>query len=295
MLRRLVGKGLQCNVTRSLNTGRACSLYSNTVALQKSMLFWNNQPTRQYSASRCPSNSEKCRTKRLPVPDGTHYRRALPSPLINLTSEQGRKLFKEALDDGHMENFLSLVGNFTHQSDVAMCGPGSLAMVLNAVEADPGRVWRGIWRWYSDDMLECCETLENMRAKGVTFSQFACLAECHGLEVVARRFDQTTFEEFLQAVQESATVPGRHLVVSFSRQSLGQTGIGHFSPIAGYHRSSGMVLVLDVARFKYPSYWVPVDMLWRSMEPLDPDTNQPRGYYLLSRSTSAPAGGHGQV
>lgn len=192
-------------------------------------------------------------------------------------------MFKEALDDGHMENFLPLVGNFTHQSDVAMCGPGSLAIVLNAVEADPGQVWRGIWRWYSDDMLECCETQENMKTKGVTFDQFACLAECHDLQVTARRHDQSSFEKFEKDIIESSTTNGQHLVVSFSRQTLGQTGIGHFSPIAGYHRQRRMVLVLDVARFKYPSYWVPIDMLWRSMEPIDPDTNKARGYFLLSR------------
>lgn len=242
--------------------------------------------TRAYSTKNgCPSNSEKCRSIKPPTPsDTSHYRRSLPDTLVSLTSPLGRQLFQEALNDGNMQNFLPLVGNFTHQSDVAMCGPGTLAMILNALEVDPGRVWKGIWRWYSDDMLECCETQETMRTKGVTFAQFACLAECHGLQVTARRHDQTTKEEFISAIQESSTISGRHLVVSFSRQSLGQTGIGHFSPIAGYHRQSGMVLVLDVARFKYPSYWVPIDLLWRSMEPLDPDTNQPRGFFLLSQA-----------
>jgi Phytochelatin synthase len=31
---------------------------------------------------------------------------------------------------------------------------------------------------------------------------------------------------------------------------LGQTGSGHFSPIAGYHAATDSVLILDVARFK---------------------------------------------
>ncbi len=230
----------------------------------------------------CPLKSEKCGVKRIPDPN-TFHRRVLPSTLVSLTSNEGRELFKQALLDDSLENFFSLVGNFTHQSDVALCGPGSLAMVLNALEADPGRVWRGVWRWYSDDMLECCEqSLERMRAKGVTFDQFASLAECHGLQVEAKRFDQSSLEEFENAVIDSVTKPGHHLIVSFSRQSLGQTGIGHFSPIAGYHKEKQMVLVLDVARFKYPSYWVPLEMLWKAMEPVDPDTNLPRGFILLS-------------
>ena len=38
---------------------------------------------------------------------------------------------------------------------------------------------------------------------------------------------------------------------------LGQTGDGHFSPIGGYDAASDQVLLLDVARFKYPPHWVP--------------------------------------
>lgn len=40
-------------------------------------------------------------------------------------------------------------------------------------------------------MLECCEPLEVVKQRGIAFDQFVCLAECHGLEAVARRFDHT--------------------------------------------------------------------------------------------------------
>jgi hypothetical protein len=43
-----------------------------------------------------------------------------------------------------------------------------------------------------------------------------------------------------------------------SRPSLGQTGAGHFSPIAAWHDASDMALVLDTARFKYPPFWAPI-------------------------------------
>lgn len=180
-----------------------------------------------------------------------------------------------------MENYFPLVGNFTSQSDVAMCGPGTLAMVLNALEVDPKQVWKGIWRWYSDDMLECCEKPKaDIRESGITFDQFLCLARCHGLKAVP--FRSGSLNDFRQAAIKSSTIPNQHLVVSFSRQSMEQTGIGHFSPIAGYHKDSDMALVLDVARFKYPSYWVSLERLWKAMEPVDPDTNLPRGFIALS-------------
>lgn len=39
-----------------------------------------------------------------------------------------------------------------------------------------------------------------------------------------------------------------HLVVSYSRRTLGQTGDGHFSPVGGYHAGRDLVLILDVVR-----------------------------------------------
>jgi len=51
------------------------------------------------------------------------------------------------------------------------------------------------------------------------------------------------------------------LIASYDRASLGQTGNGHFSPIGGYHMERDLVLVLDVARFKYPPHWVSAERL----------------------------------
>jgi glutathione gamma-glutamylcysteinyltransferase len=40
--------------------------------------------------------------------------------------------------------------------------------VLNALAIDPGRTWRGPWRWFTDEMLDCCEPLEEIRKTGVS-------------------------------------------------------------------------------------------------------------------------------
>ena len=54
------------------------------------------------------------------------------------------------------------------------------------------------------------------------------------------------------------------MLLNFSRPSLGQTGAGHFSPIAAWHAASDMALVLDTARFKYPAFWAPVNKVLRA-------------------------------
>jgi hypothetical protein len=44
------------------------------------------------------------------------------------------------------------------------------------------------------------------------------------------------------------------------------------------------VLLLDVARFKYPPHWVPLPLLHESMQAIDAATGRCRGFVLMSRS-----------
>ncbi|KAG0078440.1 hypothetical protein BGZ90_005226 [Linnemannia elongata] len=216
------------------------------------------------------------------------YRRKLPEHLVSFTSPKGKQLFREMLSEGYGEGYFSLVGNFTTQSEPAYCGPSSLAMVLNSLEVDPQRQWKGAWRWYSDELLECCAPAEQVKAKGITFNQFACLSKCH-CDVQVRRANQVSLEQFKQDLEMVCSRDDIHMVVSFSRKALGQTGDGHFSPIGGYVPKAGMVLVLDTARFKYPSYFVSVEKLWESLFPIDAETGSSRGYFLLSANPNQPA------
>jgi len=42
------------------------------------------------------------------------------------------------------------------------------------------------------------------------------------------------------------------------------------------------VLILDVARFKYPPHWVPLPVLFKAMKPADPATSKSRGFVSLA-------------
>ncbi|KAJ3155026.1 hypothetical protein HDU89_007216 [Geranomyces variabilis] len=219
----------------------------------------------------------------------TFYRRELPKNLHSFTSKTGRALFKECVASGNAEIYFSLSGNFTMQSEPAFCGLGSLAMVLNALTVDPGRRWKGVWRWYSDEMLECTHTpREQIREKGMTFAELACLARCNGLRVVARRADTVTREQFFEDLKRVSASEDVHMVVSFSRKTLGQTGDGHFSPIGAYHPGKNQVLICDTARFKYPSYFVDGNLLYDSLGEIDAVTGLPRGYFILTKGEAKP-------
>ncbi|KAI8390156.1 Phytochelatin synthase-domain-containing protein [Blakeslea trispora] len=217
----------------------------------------------------------------------TFYQRTLPTDLVRFASPEGKRLFREAMDDGHAEGFFPLTGNFTTQSEPAYCGPSSLAMVLNALEVDPKRRWKGNWRWFSDEFLQCCSSKEDMKKNGITFDNFACLAKCHCDVQVNRAFD-FDFEKFKKDVELVTSDSDKFMVISFSRKVLGQTGDGHFSPIGAYNAQEGKVLILDTARYKYPSYWCSIDTLFDSMKPIDKETGRPRGYFVLSYDSEHP-------
>ena len=213
------------------------------------------------------------------------YRRPLPPALVAFAAPEGRALFDAARAEGGMEAFFPLIEQFHTQADPAFCGLGTLVVALNALGVDPGRLWKGPWRWFSEEMLDCCSPLERVRARGITLDELACLARCNGAAATLSRAtadNVTAFRATLRAAARASADPV--LIVSYDRSVLGQTGVGHFSPIGGYHEASDHALVLDVARFKYPPHWVSVTALHAAMQALDPATGRPRGWVELRRS-----------
>ena len=212
--------------------------------------------------------------------------RTLPGHLTSLESPEGQTVFQESFLRGNARNFFPLITNFASQSDVSMCGPASLAMVLNALKLDPMRVWRRPWRWWSDEMFACCDgSLQAMKSSGVTLEFFDRIARSqHGITVETRI--ALGMEEFREALRKSCSSEANvHVIVSFGREALGQTGIGHFSPVAALHPEKDLALILDVARFKYPPYWVKIEELYEAMKGIDPVTGKPRGYSIIKKSS----------
>lgn len=232
------------------------------------------------------------------------YRRQLPtSHCVPFSSSEGRRMFQEALAQGGMESYFPLSEQFKTQDDPAFCGLGALTMVLNALAIDPGRTWKGPWRWFDESMLECCEPLEVVRERGICISKLDCLARCNGAATVLKYGDSTGLDEFRQDIVRITTGghgpcqhshdPAHHhhhaqeqeelMIVGYNRQVLGQTGTGHFSPVGGYHAGKDMVLIMDVARFKYPPHWVSVPLLWEAMQTVDSETQRSRGYLVVAK------------
>lgn len=216
------------------------------------------------------------------------YRRPLPEGLVPFSSDAGRALFAEALADGTLEGWFPVAESFRTQADPAFCGLGSLVVALNALAIDPGRTWKGVWRWYSEELLDCCKPLHRVQQDGVTLDELACLARCNGASARLLRPADTDLSHFREDLARvSRAKGGEVLIASYSRAALGQTGDGHFSPVGGFHAGRDLALLMDVATFKYPPHWVPVESLWAALHPPDPATEKSRGYLLLRPSERA--------
>lgn len=222
--------------------------------------------------------------------ESTWYRRLLPQECIAFSSPEGKKLFREAINsqDNYMQIYFPLAEQFITQAEPAFCGLATLAMCLNALQIDPGRLWKGPWRWYSEELFDCCTSLAVAKEKGISLSEFICLARCNGvLTEDVRANSSLSLDQFRSIVKRCCATSSEIVVLNYSRKVLGQTGDGHFSPIGGYHAESDMVLLMDVARFKYPPHWVKLSLVFEAMQRLDESIGLPRGLVILKENAHA--------
>ena len=89
--------------------------------------------------------------------------------------------------------------------------------------------------------------------------------------------------EFRRAARRALARPQHYLLVNFSRATLSDdnTGGGHFSPLAANNRSTDDLLLMHVARYKHPTFWVDADLLWRAMATTDTTSGRHRRFIAV--------------
>lgn len=77
-------------------------------------------------------------------PSKSFHKRPLPSSLVSMSSKQGKLIFQEALMAGTLHSYFPLAEQFVTQSEPSFCSLSSLSMVLNALNFDPKKIWKGV-------------------------------------------------------------------------------------------------------------------------------------------------------
>ena len=180
-------------------------------------------------------------------PIAGHHRLPLPAPAIGFSTSTGKKYLRAALMSGaavrarpparpptqehtphqvppthHQECYFRLAEAFHTQSEPAFCGLGTLVMVLNALEVDPGRTWKQPWRWYDESMFACCVDLEVIKKDGIDWRPWCSLAREHGLSLKPSLAVNSSMTAFRETVARVTASDEHVLVVNYSRATVGQ-------------------------------------------------------------------------
>ena len=215
----------------------------------------------------------------------------LPPSLIALDSPEGENLLVESQA---RRAFFSLVGTFATQKTQAFCGVASSAMVLGALPLEaPVAAEVAPWRFFTQENLFNPAVSATLNAGfvgrgGLTVEQLAFLVRGNRADAKATLARESTLEAFRAEAAKALGEPAHFVIVDFLRGELGQDTGAHWSPLGAYHAGSDRFLVLDVARFRYPPYWVKAADLFRAMDTLDLDSGKSRGWVTVGPLAGAP-------
>jgi hypothetical protein len=216
----------------------------------------------------------------------TLFRQALPS-LIPLSEAAGLNLLAGS---SHRADYGALAGALLTQANLAYCGVASSAMLLNSLAvpapAVPGYGPYRFWtqeNLFDDPATRLIKPPELIARQGMTLDQLRQLLASKGVKVRAIHGLDIDLLALRRLLAGSLANPTDRLLVNYDRRQLGQSGGGHIAPLAAYHAASDRVLILEVARYRYPSVWVPLKDLWHSMRSLDSASGLSRGLVVVKR------------
>jgi hypothetical protein len=211
-------------------------------------------------------------------------------PLIPLADPAGQRLLQGASDRA---DHGPLAQWFETQANLAYCGVASAVMVLNslAVPAPPVPGY-GAYRFWTQTNAFSIPGSRGFVRPEVVAREGMTLSQLHGWlasrsDLVVERFhgDQLSLAQWRALLRRSLQDPRDRLLVNYLRSALGQEGGGHISPLAAYDPGSDTVLILDVARYRYPAMWVSAADLWQAMRTADASAGRSRGLLLIRRPT----------
>ena len=197
----------------------------------------------------------------------------LPPDLIAATTPAGRALLEQAeaaVDYGPLSS------NYVSQKLISYCGVASSVAVLNSL----GR--RTDQSEFFTPAANAVRERRKVMFGGMSLPDLGGLLAAHDLDVEVRHADSLSLEDFRSVVAQNLSNPGDYLLVNYQREILGQSRVGHISPIAAYDAGTDRVLIMDTASYKYPPTWVELPLLYEAMNTTDGASGKSRGYVEIA-------------
>jgi hypothetical protein len=220
-----------------------------------------------------------------PAPHAAAGPLPVPANLVALTQPAGAARLLSATDK---TAYWPLSQYFETQKNEAYCSVASSVMVLNALGIRrPATTQYPDFPFFTqDDFFRGVDpgiaSAAQVAREGMTLDQLGDALQDFPVKVERYHADDLTLAQFRALIRSATGTPSRFALLNYHRKEIGEVGGGHWSPLAAYDAATDSVLVLDVARYKYPAVWVPLAQLFAGARAVDADSRRARGLLIVS-------------
>jgi glutathione-S-conjugate glycine hydrolase len=186
-------------------------------------------------------------------------------------------------------DYWQLIPTFAVQNTQSYCSVASAITVLNAMPikkpVDPTYAPYAFFtqsNYFTPDVTKIISPQTVLRM-GMTREQMAETLSAQGVRAKSIGGDTLDEDSLRSLLQKALLDDGQFVLANYLRASLGQVGGGHWSVLAAYDAQSDRVLILDVAKYKYPPAWVSIGTLRQAIATIDTTSNKARGLVVVSK------------
>lgn len=212
------------------------------------------------------------------------YAEALPD-VIYWDTPAGKQLRAHMSADA---DYWALSPNFTAQVSQSYCSVASAITVLNSLPiqkpVDPRYAPYAYFtqeNYFSPQVSKVIEA-QTVLQQGMTREEMTRTLNANGAQARSIAGDTLTDDSLRELLQRALGDDGQFVLANYLRAVFHQVGGGHWSALAAYDAESDHVLILDVAKYKYPPVWVSLHSLREAIATLDSTSGQSRGLVLVS-------------
>ena len=221
----------------------------------------------------------------------------LPLPFVPLNSSAGLRLLADP--STVLSSYEQTAIHHLTQADEGSCFRASATIVLNAlathnVAAPVDKRYHPYAYWTQENVVSSdCATSNCSRSFcwGTTLERASRVLRCvEGVSATVIHARSTQLPDALALsalLNRTLATSAQHLILNFVGTPMGIAHGGHYSPCVAYHAGKDMALVLDVSRYKFPPWWVPVTTLWRGLDTIDSGAGKRRGVIRVGARSSS--------
>lgn len=210
----------------------------------------------------------------------------VPSRLFALSHPIGQQ---RLLQSDYRQAYWPLATYFETQRNQAYCSVATSVIALNALGLPrPATALYPDFPFFTQqDFFAGVDrriaTPEAVAKEGMTLDQLTAVMTQFPVHVEKVSGDALDAAQLRELLKKHLREQDRFVLLNFNRRFIGEVGGGHWSPLAAYHAASDSVLLMDVARYKYPPVWVPLTELLKAAQDPDSVSGKARGLLVVAK------------